>query len=163
MPAGIDQSSASIEDGAAAPSSVLHAPERISCGRLSRATPGRTRLQEPAGDLLGRPIQSELFRNGPPQPRIGGQFTTFRTTSPFPGLLIGRRRAVTIIAAIAADLPAHRRGRAAQQPGYRSRRLIERYSSGYFLALCKCQCQPWAAPWRGTNSSVWGQLKINGR
>src|SRR5258707_6106928 len=29
-----------------APSSVPHAPERISCGRLSRATPGRTRLQD---------------------------------------------------------------------------------------------------------------------
>jgi hypothetical protein len=53
-------------------------------------------------------------------------------------LLIGRRRAVTIIAAIAADFSAHRRGRAAQRPGYRSRRLIERYSSGYFLALCEC-------------------------
>src|SRR6516225_262233 len=99
----------------------------------------RIRSLQPAGDLLGRPIQSEPFRNGPPEPRIGRQFTTFRTTSAVPGLLIGRRRAVTIIAAIAADFPAHRRGRAAQQPGYRSRRLIERYSSGYFLALCECQ------------------------
>src|SRR5438128_12222597 len=80
----------------------------------------RIRSLQPAGDLLGRPIQSEPFRNGPPEPRIGRQFTTFRTTSAVPGLLIGRRRAVTIIAAIAADFSAHRRGRAAQQPGYQT-------------------------------------------
>jgi hypothetical protein len=61
------------------------------------------RSLQPAGDLLGRPIQSELFRNAPPQPRIARQFTTFRTTSAVPGLRIGRRRAVTIIAAIAAE------------------------------------------------------------
>jgi cytochrome P450 len=49
---------------------------------------------------------------------------------------------IECIAAIAAHFPAHRRRRTAQQPGYRSYRLMRRNASGNHLALRQRQCQP---------------------
>ena len=70
------------------------------------------------------------------------------------GLLISQRRSVAIIAAIAAKFSAHRRGRAAQQSGHRSGRLMARYAPGYLLALRERQCQPRATPRSRTNLRV---------
>ena len=118
---------------------------------------------QPAGDLLGRPIQSELARHGLSQPRTVCQLTTLRTARSDPGLFISQRRSVLIIAAVPADFAAHCRGRVTQRPGHRSSRSPRRNASGYLLAFRQRQCQPRAAPGRRTNPSVGCHLEINRR
>ena len=59
--------------------------------------------------------------------------------------------------------PAHRRGRAAQQPGHRACRSMDRNASRYLLAFRERQRQSRATPRNWTNSSVWRHLEINGR
>src|SRR5450759_4101981 len=58
---------------------------------------------KPTGDLLGRPIQSQLARHRLSQPRINRQLTAFRATRSHPGLLIRQRRSDGYRAALADE------------------------------------------------------------
>src|SRR3954454_3007595 len=70
----------------------------------------RMRSLQPTGYLLGGPIQSELPCHGLPKPQTCRQLTTFWTPRSRPGTLVRKCRSVAIIAAIAAQFSAHRRG-----------------------------------------------------
>jgi hypothetical protein len=85
---------------------------------------------------------------------IGRQLTAFRAAGSFPGILVSQRRSVAIIASIPADFPAHRRGRAAQQPSHRSCRSMDRNASRYLLAFRERQRQPLVTPGSWTNPTV---------
>ena len=87
-------------------------------------------------------------RHCPSRPMAVRQLARLRTTSPGPSLRISQRRSVSIIAAIAADFPAHRRRRVAQRPRHRSGRSMRRNAPGYLLAFRERQCQPRPAPCR---------------
>ncbi len=86
------------------------------------------------------PVQADVMRAGSPHESEGGA------------------RPIAIIATIPGKFSAYRRGRAAQQPCHRSRRLMRRKASGYLLALRQCQCQPRATQWRRTKSHRAGLL-----
>ena len=118
---------------------------------------------QPTGDLLGRPVQSKFTHHNPAQPRMARQLTTLRAAGALPGLLIGLGSAVAIIAAISLYLPAHRRRRAAQQFGHRTRRSFGRKPTRYRLALDQRQGQPRATTRRRPDPTVRRKLEMNGR
>ena len=70
----------------------------------------RMHLFQPTGDLLGRPIPLKLTRYCLSQLRIAGQFTSLRAPRARKGFFIGQCCTVAIIAAIATNFSAHRRG-----------------------------------------------------
>ena len=91
------------------------------------------------------------------------QLARIRATGTDPGLLISLRRTVSVITAIPANFPAHRRRRPAQKPGHRPCRLLRRNPSRYCLSLKERQCQPRTTAQSWTDPAARRNMGINRR
>ena len=110
------------------------------------------RSRQPAGDLLRRPIQSQLPRHGlsqlahcPPTYNASDDELGPRPFhQPAPLGIHHSRHCGQVLGSPSRAI--------SQQPGQQSGRLMRRKTSGDLLALRKRQCQPRATPRSRTNS-----------
>src|SRR5258705_12071084 len=84
---------------------------------------------QPPGDLLRRPVASEVRGHDSPQVWVPRKLTRLRTPGPTPGLPIRGRGTVRAGATVARDLPAHRRWRPFEAAGDPAQRVPMRQSA----------------------------------
>ena len=66
---------------------------------------------QPAGDLLGRPVQNQFTRNDVPQLQVDGKKAALGPQGRLPGCAVGWTGSIRRTATMPGDLPAHRRYR----------------------------------------------------
>src|SRR5215831_12865481 len=123
--------------------------EQTSIDRLVRHTHAlvvRILRLQPARDLLGRPIQTQLTRDYPPQSVVAAEQTRLGTPCRVPRAAISVRSPVAIPPAMSRYLPADRRRSSSKSLRDASNRAPDGNASRDLFALHQAQCQLRSSP-----------------
>lgn len=94
---------------------------------------------QPAGDLLGRPVRLELLGDQRLQPQIRREQAGLRPLGVAPGPVIGPHRSIAPPATVTPDLPADRGRRATEPAGDPADGLAVSQPARDLLALGQCE------------------------